>query len=431
MNQIKLLVFFCASFLSAFAMAQPGWSWEVLPNMPEAVSNNAVVEAVSNDTLCVYSFGGIDSTLSPQGIHLKSFKYNTVSQTWTALDPMPDDQGKIAAGASYLNGLIYVIGGYYVEDNFSETSSDDVHRFDPNTDSWLQDGTPISLPIDDHVQVTYTDSLIYILTGWSNSGNVADVQIYNVNNDNWYIGTPAPNNSLYKAFGPSGAVVGNDIYYHGGVSGTFSFSANSRLRKGSINPLNPFEIEWGTLEDSPGADGYRSAAAHYNDRLFWIGGAGIAYNFDALSYANDAVVEPEPRILTYYSATGIWENSYGSPFPVMDMRGIAQVSENEWIICGGIGLERESLNSTYKLTYDASVSVNEQTENLSWQLKDNHLIFDQKIDGTFFIHNSIGQLLQSAEVVEDTIDLTAFTGHLMICVASDTGENSLIQVLLQ
>ncbi|MGB1031814.1 MAG: Kelch repeat-containing protein [Flavobacteriales bacterium] len=430
MLQFKFTLCSVFFFLSAFAMAQPGWTWEVLPDMPEAVSNNAVVEAISNDTLCVYSFCGIDSTLTPQGIHLKTFKYNTQSQIWAELEGAPDLQGKIAAGASYINGLIYLVGGYYVESDFSEESSNHIHCFDPNTDSWMPDAAPIPLPIDDHVQATYTDSLIYVVTGWSNSGNVADVQIFNTNSNSWFIGSPTPNNSLYKAFGPSGVIIGNEIYYHGGVSGGFSFNANSRLRKGTIDPTDPYSIEWETLEDSPGADGYRSAATSYNDRLFWIGGAGTAYNFDALAYSNNAVVEPEARILTYYSGTSIWEDNYGSPYPVMDMRGIAKVSDNEWIICGGIGVNQESLKSTYKLTYDESVSVEEKINEFNWELTNRNLVFNQPLTGEIRVYSSLGQLLTKSELNVDRFDLSSYTGHLLISVQEKTGENHFFQVLL-
>jgi len=61
--------------------------------MPEPVANNAVVSAMCGDTLCVYSFCGIDETKTPAGIHLKSWRYNTVTQVWSQLADVPDDTG--------------------------------------------------------------------------------------------------------------------------------------------------------------------------------------------------------------------------------------------------------------------------------------------------------------------------------------------------
>ena len=155
---MKALLATFVLFASDVSFAQPGWTWTQLPSMPEPVGNNAVTHGYSGDSLCVYSFTGIDSTLTPEGIHLKSWRYNTVSQEWMELPYVPDFQGKIAAGASTVGNLIYVVGGYYVNPNFTEESSDDIHIFDPETNSWLADGALIPVPIDDHVQAVYNDS---------------------------------------------------------------------------------------------------------------------------------------------------------------------------------------------------------------------------------------------------------------------------------
>lgn len=385
----------------AFAMvwsfigyAQPGWEWVSLPEMPESVANNAVVEAMSNDTLCVYSFCGIDESLEPAGIHLKSFKYNTVSQVWSILADVPDQQGKIAAGASFVNGLIYVVGGYYVNEDFSELSSDDVHVFDPNTDSWLPDAANIPVPIDDHVQVV-KDDLIYIVTGWSDTQNVPDVQIFDTSNNIWLEGTSTPNNGIYKAFGASGTIVGDCIYYHGGVNGAIQFVANSRMRRGCIDPNDPTQIEWDSLDQSPGVDGYRSACMSYQDRMFWVGGGATAYNFDALAYNGSGAVSPEQRILTYYASYDLWEDAYGSPHPIMDLRGIAKVNDNQWIICGGIGDNREVLNSTYLLSYDESVSIQYQEE-LQWHIQERTVYFNETMSDIKLM-NAQGKTIQSSQ----------------------------------
>lgn len=355
---MKKLLFFGTLLAAVSGWSQAGWTWTELPAMPEPVANNAVVEAMSNDTLCIYSFTGIDSTKEPSGIHLKSWKYNTVSQIWSAIPDVPDENGgKIAAGASVVDNIIYLIGGYHVADNFSETSSDKVHRFDPNTDTWLTDGSPIPVPIDDHVQAVWNDSWIYIVTGWSTNGNVNDVQIYNPNVDFWQVGTPTPNGVNYEAFGTSGSIIGDTIYYFGGVQGSFSFSSNARLRKGVIDATDPTVITWSLLDDAPGADGYRTAAAHYGDRLFWIGGAGVAYNFDGIAYNGTGGVSPEPRIATYYAGGSVWEEGITAPYGVMDLRGIGQVSPTSWIICGGMEDEQLVSDRTFLLEYDPSVGV--------------------------------------------------------------------------
>ncbi|WP_306641165.1 Kelch repeat-containing protein [Sanyastnella coralliicola] len=413
---MKSTLLFILTFCTLGLAAQPGWTWEPLPDMPEAVANNAVVSAMSNDTMCVYSFAGIDETLEPQGIHLKTFKYNTLSQQWSQLADVPDSQGKIAAGASYVNGLIYVVGGYYVQDNFSETSSDDIHIFDPQTDSWLDDGAVIPVPIDDQVQVTWRDSLIYVVTGWSDNGNVNDVQIYDTYLDQWSAGTSTPNNSIYKAFGASGEIVGDTIYYHGGVSGSFSFVANSRMRKGVINEDDPTQIDWSQLDNSPGEPGYRSAAAVWNDRLFWIGGGGVAYNFDALAYNGSGVVAPVPRILTYYAGIDFWEDGFTTPEEVMDFRGIGKVDETSWILCGGIGPDQNVLTSTWLLTYDPSVGVGSAAfSELEWVLVNDQLAVNTSQTVDIQVYAATGELLYQGKTRKgEPVDLSLFNGLLIV-----------------
>lgn len=326
--------------------------------MPEGVSNNAVVSAYCGDTLCVYSFAGIDSTLAPAGIHLKSWRYNSISQVWQQLPDVPDNQGKIAAGASTVNNLIYVVGGYHVNANFSEVSSEKTHVFDPVANSWLPDAADIPISIDDQVQAVWNDSLIYIVTGWSDNGNVPNAQIFDPANNTWSAGTSTPNFNNWKAFGASGAFVGDTLFYLGGASGS-SFVATNNFRKGVIDSSDPTQIEWTQLDDFPGNDGYRMACTTSNERVFWIGGSSTSYNFDADAYDNSGIVDPEERIATYYSGFALWEDLVAD-VGVMDLRGIARVSDNSWIICGGMEANQLVSNKTWLLQYDPSTSIEDQ-----------------------------------------------------------------------
>jgi N-acetylneuraminic acid mutarotase len=340
-------------------IAQDGWQWTALPDMPSRVSNNAVVSAYCGDTLCVYSFCGIDTTLAPTGIHLKSWRYNTISQTWLQLDDVPDSQGKIAAGASVVNNLIYLVGGYHVNANFSEVSSAKTHVYDPITNVWLTNAADVPVPIDDHVQDVWNDSLIFVVTGWSNNGNVPNAQIFDPANNEWSVGTPMPNFNNWKAFGASGAFVGDTLFYLGGASGS-SFGATNNFRKGVVDSNDPTQIEWTQLDDFPGSAGYRMACTTSNHRIFWIGGSSTSYNFDADAYDNSGIVNPEERIATYYSGFALWEDLVADQ-GVMDLRGIARVSDNSWIICGGMEANQLVSNKTWLLEYDPSVSLEVQS----------------------------------------------------------------------
>ena len=207
-----------------------GFTSTEMAKMPMKISNNAVTQGVLNGIQYVYSFGGIDSTKNYTGINLKSFRYNVSTNSWDTIPDLPDTRGKIASGASTIDSVIYIIGGYHVSFGGNEVSSNKVHRFNINTNTYLSDATAIPIAIDDHVQAVWKDSLIYVITGWSNSGNVPNVQIYNPISDSWTVGTSTPNNNIYKSFGASGTIVGNTIYYFGGASMGGSFPIQNNLR---------------------------------------------------------------------------------------------------------------------------------------------------------------------------------------------------------
>jgi hypothetical protein len=312
--------------------------WQDLTSLPVSVTNNAVTAAKIGNKSYVYSFAGMDSTKIWSGIHLDAWRLDVENQIWSALPPVPDAAGgKIAASASTVKNKIYVIGGYHVASNGSEVSSNKLHRFDPETNAWMTDGANIPVPIDDQVQAVWRDSLIFVVTGWSNTGNVPTVQIYNPSANTWAVGTPVPNTSNFKAFGASGVIVGDTIYYCGGAKPGTNFPAATILRKGAINPLNPTQITW-TFTNTLPAQGYRMGAATMSGSPIWIGGSATTYNYDGIAYNGSGGVAPLDRILIYdkyYSTFSLSEITGNIP-KVMDLRGAAQIGSDEVIVVGGM-----------------------------------------------------------------------------------------------
>lgn len=339
-------------FLLAFhfsASAQFSWNWTEMDTMPFRTSNNAVCEAIVNGNEFVYSFGGIDTSKAASGIHQRSFKFNVSANSWSEIDPLPDTLGKIAMGASFVKGKIYILGGYHVLGNGNEFSSNRVHVYNPSMDLFEADGAPIPIKIDDHVQCVYNDSLIFVVTGWSNTANRPEVQIYDPSLNQWQAGTSVPNDNFFKAFGASGMIIGDTLYYYGGVSGSASFAARKYLRKGYINPSDPTDITWTQLDDAPGDPGYRAACSAAGTTIFWIGGAPTAYNFDGIAYNGSGGVDPSARILHFSQHDYQFNDQISEPFGVMDLRGIAKLANNRWIITGGMDSNQVVSNRTFLL----------------------------------------------------------------------------------
>jgi Kelch motif len=322
------------------------WSWTALAPLPMPTANHALCAAEVNGAWNVYVFGGITTGLSSTNIHRSAFRYVVNSDTWFSLPDVPDTLGKIASSASVVGDTAYVIGGYHVFNGAPfELSSNKVHRLNLTTNTWMPDGAPVPVPIDDHVQCVWRDSLIYVITGWSNTTNVPNVQVYDPAHDTWGAATPVPDNSQYKAFGAGGVIIGDTIVYHGGASTGGNFPAQDRVRIGAIDPVDPLTIAW--LPAVTGGQGarYRSAPAVVNGKATWIGGSATSYNFDALAYAGGAVVDPATGILQW---NGNLMGTIGTtPTNVMDLRAAGDLGNGQLIVAGGIGQQRAVLDSVW------------------------------------------------------------------------------------
>jgi hypothetical protein len=381
--------------------------------MPKRQANNAVVEAFDGTSKAVYSFAGIDSTKLYTGINLKSFKYQVTTNSWTNLPTLPDTLGKVAAGASVVKNKIYIMGGYHVFENGNEISSNKNHVFNPLTNSFEADGANIPVSIDDHVQAVWRDSLIYLISGWSNTGNVANVQIYNPALNSWHVGSSVPNTTSFKAFGASGTVVGDTIYYNGGVKSGAQFVNVPFLRKGIINPLDPSQITWFQEQNNPGASGYRMAATSYKNYAIWIGGGDVAYNYNGIGYYGTGGVSPMDRILSYETISKSWIENLSEPESVMDLRGIAKIDSNTWIIAGGMGLNQAVSNYTYQIKLE-NISANIKTKNSSKfhivpnPFKNEIEIIHEKDNQQFKIYTVAGELIHEGRTqYSEKIDLSS------------------------
>lgn len=353
----SLVLFFITSDLFCQQWIATGKS-----DMPMRVTNNAVSEGMVNGIKYVYSFGGLDSTKMYSGITLKAFRYNTQTNSWDSIPSLPDTLGKIASAASTVKNKIYIIGGYHVLANSNEISSNKIHIYDPEINNYLSDGANIPKPIDDHVQCVWRDSLIYVITGWSNTANVPDVQIYNPSSDSWLSGTNVPNNNIYKAFGASGTIVGDTIYYYGGASSGFNFPAQSSLRKGVIDPLNPSSISWSNPVSFTGYPGYRMAVtSDYMGNVYFIGGSSITFNYNGIAYNGSGGVNPNNRNLFYNAISSQWGIDSSQQY-LMDLRGIANVSSTVKYISGGMIAGQEVSHKTLMLTFQNTTLVSESVK---------------------------------------------------------------------
>ena len=328
----KLLV--ALILFPVFAFAQYFES-TTLATLPEPVSNNTICGIATENGFKIYSFGGINNTKSYDGIHDKVFCYNSETNAWTEIGNLPDGGGRIAAGASTIKDKIYVVGGYEVFANGNEKSFTQNHVFDVQADTFMQNAAPLPLAIDDHVQAVWRDSLLFVITGWSNTTNRSDVQIFNPSTDTWGKGTDVPDNNDYKVFGGSGTIIGDTIFYLGGARLGSSFPATRYFRKGVINPNNPTEITWSGFMQSE-AKGYRMAAINNGGTPLWFGGSLTTYNYDGVAYNGSGPVASRNRVIKYDFEKGELEEISSLTTKIMDLRGAYVVGRDSFIVAGGM-----------------------------------------------------------------------------------------------
>lgn len=432
MKKGLFLILYC---YIGMALTSYGQSWRAIEKqaMPKKISNNAVVEAHINGKDYVYSFGGIDSTKLFSGITNESFRYDVNLDEWDTIPALPDSNTKIAAAASYVNGIIYIIGGYSVFANGTEVSSKKVHRFDPVTNTYLTDATSIPVPIDDHVQAVYNDSLIYVVTGWSNTANIINVQIYNANSNKWAFGTSVPFGS-YQVFGSTGTIIGDTIYYYGGARNGQFFPSSNHLRKGAIDPLDPTKITWQSAIIDTATFAYRPASTSVNGNPVWIGGSSISYNFNGIAYNGSGGVSPSNRSILYDISTAkIITSTPDTGFFPMDLRGLASISNMVKYIVGGMDSNQQVSNKTYRLEYVVPTEIEEHKGSNKIKLQSFPNPFRQELKITnndrlrirYKILDTSGKKLFTSSINannETTINTSNWTRGLYILMIEKQGE---------
>ena len=330
--------------LLALQVAAP---WTEGPPLPLPLANNAVAGVDG----AVFTFGGLGPSKSWEGITTRSFRWEIGDAEWTEIAPLPGPP-RLAATAQGLGGRIHVFGGYTVAADGAEATTDRVEIYDPAAQRWTS-GAPMPVPVDDAVSGVWRDSLIVLVSGWRDRGNVPAVQFYDPATDRWHRGSDFAGAPV---FGHTGGVVGDAIVIVDGVR-TVEGRPRYRLeravwlgesagggetRESPGGPLGAAGEErvvvWRRLDDHPGAGIYRGAAATVGGRLLFLGGAENPYNYDGVGYDGVPAV-PNPTGWSFEPGAAVWR-PFPAPLPTMDHRGLVRVGDR-LVLVGGLDAERE------------------------------------------------------------------------------------------
>lgn len=302
--------------------AQVGWARA--PDLPEAVSNNALASVETEGGCMIFSLLGIGGGLGPSAIHNRGFRIREGDESWISLPEIPGPP-RLAANAVGLRGEPYVLGGYEVQEGGTEVSANTLQRFDLAFGRWVS-MAPMPVPVDDVGAAPWRDRYIVVVSGWSNTGNVDDVQIYDADADEWIAGTTFPGTPV---FGQAMSIVGDELVLIDGVrSGALGFQLVNQAWRGTLDPEEPGEIAWTDLGEHPGPARYRAAAGATAAGAMWFhGGTAEPYNFDGLRYDNGQPAVPLASTLSYQGGAFSLDDVPEKPTATMDHRALVPCGE--------------------------------------------------------------------------------------------------------
>lgn len=320
----------CAGWLSD---AEP---MSTVPDVPEAVTNNALAVIEDRSGFRLYSFLGLESGKTWRDISRRAFEYDSSKGRWQELPPVPVASGRLASTAAAVGSQLYLFGGYTVAENGEEVSTPEVLRFEPSTRTWAR-VADMPLPVDDSVALVYRDRWVLLVSGWHKDANVAAVQVYDARRDSWARATDWPGAPV---FGHSGAISGERLLVCDGVrldvnGGKRHFSASNECWRGRIGGENSTVIDWEAVRPHPGPPRYRMGAAAIagESRVLFAGGSSNPYNYNGIGY-DGVPSEPSAQLLSFNFDSGAWLELTASVEATMDHRGLACTSRACYLIGG-------------------------------------------------------------------------------------------------
>ena len=165
-----VLLVACAGLL--FAVPLPKYE-----PLPAPLSNNAVASVKTRGSLLLFSLMGMGPKKTWDATSNAAYSLDPDTGKWAEVHSVPGTIGRLAAAAVGAREHIFLFGGYVVDGQGGETTLPDVNVYEPLTDRWFR-GEDMPVPVDDAVAGVYRDRYIYLVSGWSKTDTVHDVQVY-------------------------------------------------------------------------------------------------------------------------------------------------------------------------------------------------------------------------------------------------------------
>ncbi len=321
-------------YLSSLAAAAAcvAVSAATLPDLPEPVSNNAVASTNIRGKTYIASFMGIGPGKQHADIHSKVFMHTLGEFGWQTLPPVPSQQklsGRIAASAVALNNNFFVFGGFSVHADGSTQTATDSYRLDPVTRRYTK-LNDMPVPVDNAVALAYQNRYIYLVSGWSDHGNVNLVQLFDNFTQRWSQATPFPGKPVS---GLAGAMVDNQMLLCDGVALQYHADKKRELKAAAACYLgtvgsNANQIDWQPIAHPTGSARYRMAGINTKvdgkEMMVFIGGSTEPYSYNGIGY-NGTPAEPDSKIWVFSAEEKRWLKAADTT-AVMDLRSLVDIN---------------------------------------------------------------------------------------------------------
>lgn len=310
-----------------------------IPALPVPHTNNAVALVEVAGTPTLFSFAGLRKGKTWRDTSKAAFMYRAGDREWQTLPDLPVEEGRLAATMEAVGGRVFFFGGYTVAEDGSEISAPENFAFDPLARSYSRIAD-MPVPADDAVSFVYQDRLVYLVSGWHNSSNIRDVQVYDTIEDRWFKATNYPGTPV---FGHAGGIVGNRFVIADGVAvigkddqGRRLFDTVNEGWMGTIDPSDPSKITYRRLPQLPGRGHYRMAGAgdETGNRVLFVGGTPYAYNYSGIGYDGNPS-PPKKHVFGWDFSKDTWVAYKDKPVASMDHRGLL-AWKDDWITVGGM-----------------------------------------------------------------------------------------------
>jgi N-acetylneuraminic acid mutarotase len=190
--------------------------WASIANYPTPIMDNAV--ALDSSTGKVYSVGGTTGGTTSDSPTAASYVYDPSSQQWSSIASAP---GPVqAARAGFIDGKLYVVGGWDASGNASTTT----YIYDPSTGSWSQ-GANLPSPVSAAASAVLNGRL-YVVGGCTSctpGTSSTAVYRYDPGSNTW---TQLANYPTEAAFAACAGIDG-EVVCAGGINPDTGASLNS------------------------------------------------------------------------------------------------------------------------------------------------------------------------------------------------------------